>query len=96
MPFASRRARLEISHEDITWLTQLIQSRSEAAGRVQRAEILRRYNRGETVSSIASVLGTNRPKVERGISKALQLSVRMASYRRHSDGWYDLGEVQIE
>ena len=37
MPFASRRARLEISHEDITWLTQLTQSRSEAAGHVQRA-----------------------------------------------------------
>lgn len=78
MPFASRRARLEISNEDITWLTQLTQSRSAAAGRVQRAEILRRYNRGETVSSIASVLGTNRPKVERCISKALQLGVRMA------------------
>jgi transposase len=78
MPFASRRARLEISSEDITWLTQLTQSRSAAAGRVQRAEILRRYNRGETVSSIASVLGTNRPKVERCISKALQLGVRMA------------------
>jgi len=78
MPFVSRRAKLEISDEDVTWLTQLAQSRSEAAGRVQRAEILRRYYRGETVSSIAAALRTNRPKVERCISKALQLGVRMA------------------
>jgi transposase len=78
MPFASRRAKLEISDEDVTWLAQLAQSRSEAAGRVQRAEILRRYYRGETVSSIAAALRTNRPKVERCLSKALQLGVRMA------------------
>jgi transposase len=78
MPFASKRAKLEISEADVTWLKGLAQSRSAAAGRVQRAEILQRYNRGETVSSIAAALRTNRPKVERCISKALQLGVRMA------------------
>ena len=42
MPFVSRRAKLEPTAEEITLLQQLAQSRSEAAGRVQRAEILLR------------------------------------------------------
>jgi len=59
-------------------LEQLVQSRSESAGRVERAKILLRYYRGATVSSIAAELRTNRPRVERCISKALEIGVRMA------------------
>jgi transposase len=76
MPFVSRRAKLKLTEEEITWLEQLAQSRSEAAGRVQRAEILLRYHTGETVSAIAAALRTHRPKVERCIAKALELGVR--------------------
>jgi transposase len=78
MPFISRRAKLKLTEEEMTWLEQLAQSRSEAAGRVQRAEILLRYHTGETVSAIAAALRTHRPKVERCIAKALELGVRAA------------------
>ena len=78
MPFISRRAKLNLTEEEMTWLEQLAQSRSEAAGRVQRAEILLRYHSGETVSAIAAALPTHRPKVERCIAKALELGVRAA------------------
>jgi len=78
MPFVSRRAKLKLTSEERRLLQQLSQSRSEAAGRVQRAEILLRYYVGETVSGIAAQLRTNRPKVERCLVKALQLGVRSA------------------
>jgi len=78
MPFVSRRPRLDLTPEDSSWLQQLSQSRSEPAGRVQRAEILLRYHTGDTVSTIAAALGTNRPRVERCLAKALELGVRSA------------------
>ena len=59
-------------------LTALAQSRVEPAGRVQRASILLRYFGGDTVSQIARILGTNRPRVERCVSKALELGVAQA------------------
>jgi transposase len=78
MPFISRRPKLRLTEEDGDWLQQLSQSRSEAAGRVQRAQILLRYHTGDTVSAIAAALRTNRPRVERCIAKALELGVRSA------------------
>ena len=78
MPFSSRRAQLELSSEDKELLTRLSQSRSETAAKVQRAQVLLRYHSGETISSIARALLTNRPKVERCVSKALELGVRQA------------------
>jgi transposase len=78
MPFISRRPKLKLTEEERTWLQQLSQSRSQAAGQVQRAEMLLRYHAGETVSSIAATLRTNRPRVERCIAKALELGVRGA------------------
>jgi hypothetical protein len=45
---------------------------------VQRAEILLRYPRGETVSAIAAALWSNRPRIERCLRKALELGVREA------------------
>lgn len=78
MPFVSQRPKLRLTEEETNWLHQLSQSRSEAAGRVQRAEILLRYYHGETVSGIAAALRTNRPRVERCIAKGLELGVRGA------------------
>src|SRR5580658_3057273 len=78
MPFASTRATLKLADEDQKFLDRLSQSRSQPVARVQRAQILQRYSRGETVSAIAAALHTNRPKVERCISKALQLGLRAA------------------
>ncbi len=78
MPFISRRARLHLSDEDSSYLERLAQSRTEPAARVQRAQILLLYADGRTVSAIAAGLHTNRPKVERCISKSLELGVRAA------------------
>ncbi len=78
MPFVSRRAGLKLSDQETERLAALSQSRSEPAGRVQRASILLRYYGGDTVSKIARSLGTNRPRVERCVSKALELGVTQA------------------
>src|SRR5215470_17591007 len=78
MPFTSKRAKLNLSDEERAWLVQMSQSRSESVARVQRAQMLVRYAEGMTVSAIAASLNTNRPKVERCITKALQLGVRAA------------------
>ena len=78
MPFISRRAPLRLTGEDSGYLDRLVQSRTESAARVQRAQILQRYAEGQTVSAIAAALHTNRPKVERCVSKALELGVGAA------------------
>jgi transposase len=78
LPFLSRRAPLRLSESDAETLTALSQSRSEPAGRVQRASMLLRYRAGDSVSEIARSLGTNRPRVERCVSKALELGVAQA------------------
>ena len=78
MPFVSRRAQLRLGKDEIEMLTTLLQSRSQPAGRVQRASMLLRYYAGNTISEIARVLGTNRPRVERCVSKALDLGVARA------------------
>ena len=78
MPFVSRRAQLTLTDKEKEAVTALSQSRSEPAGRVQRAAILLRYHAGETVSGIARSLGTNRPRVERCVGKALDLGVMQA------------------
>jgi hypothetical protein len=75
MPFISQRAQLKLSSQDKQVLTRLSQSRTEPAAKVQRAQILLHYERGETISAIARALSTNRPKVERCVSKALELGV---------------------
>jgi len=78
MPFLSKRARLSLTDEDRGWLDQLAQSRTESVARVQRAQMLLRYAEGKTISAVAQALHTNRPRVERCVSKALELGVRAA------------------
>jgi transposase/uncharacterized protein YoaH (UPF0181 family) len=78
MPFTSERAKLVLSVLEQEELTALSHSRSEAASRVQRAQMLLAYASGETISSIARRLRTNRPKVERCVDKALQLGAKAA------------------
>ena len=78
MPFKSRRAPLILSEEEKEKLTIISKSRTEAKSKVERAKILLGYAKGETVSSIARYLHTNRPKVERCIDKALHFGVLTA------------------
>lgn len=78
MPFVSRRAALRLSPGEMEMLTAQVQSRGQPAGRVQRASMLLHYHAGKTVSEIARTLGTNRPRVERCLRKALELGVAQA------------------
>jgi len=78
MPFQSRRAPVHLSDEVREDLTTISRSRTEPAARVQRAQILLAYAAGESVSAIARRLGTNRPKVERCLDKALQFGALAA------------------
>lgn len=73
MPFASRRAALKLEAAMESRLTEISRSRTEPRQRVERAQMLLQYARGETVSAIARKMRTNRPKVERCLNKALQL-----------------------
>ena len=78
VPFASRRASLDLSDEMRSILEAVVRSRSESVQRVVRARILLAYADGRSVSAIARELQTNRPKVERCIDKGLQLGAPAA------------------
>lgn len=73
MPFQSTRAKLVLSAEVESRLKMLAHSRTEPAQRVERAQILLAYAAGEPINSVAQRLGTNRPKIERCVNKALQI-----------------------
>jgi len=78
VPFVSRRAPLHLSESQSEMLTKLSHSRSQPSGRVLQAAMLLRYHAGETISEIARALGTNRPRVERCVRKALEMGVSQA------------------
>jgi len=78
MPFISHRAKLNLSVEEIEKLDRIIHARTESVARIERAKMLLAYHQNETISSIAAQLITNRPKVERCISKALACGVEVA------------------
>jgi len=78
MPFVRRRAKLVLALEAEQALLALSQARTESVRRVERAHMMLAYAGGESVSSIARRLGTNRPKVERCIDKALELGPMVA------------------
>ena len=78
MPFVSNRAKLEVLAEDMDYLIQCSRSRSEGAAKVHRARVLLAYHQGESISTIAREMRTNRPKVERTVERALEYGVRSA------------------
>ena len=73
MPFRSQKAPLVLTPEMRNRLTAFSNSRSEPAHRVERAKVLLAYAAGDSISTIARRLQTNRPKVERSVKKALEL-----------------------
>jgi len=86
MPFVNTRAQLVLSAPDAVWPHLLGQSRTATAAKVQRAQILLRHCPRGPVSAIAAVLRTNRPKMERCLSKALQFGVRTDLARTRAAG----------
>jgi transposase len=73
MPFERTRARLVLTAEVESRLSTLAHSRTESAQQIERAQILLAYAAGESISAMARRLGTNRPKIERCVDKALQI-----------------------
>lgn len=78
MPFKSSRAELVLDAETREDLEALSVSYTAPAAHVERAKILLAYADGESVSAIARRLGTNRPKVDRTIDRALRFGVSRA------------------
>lgn len=72
MSFVSKRAKLKLTKEEIEKLKKISKSRKEEKRKVDRSQMLLYYNEGVTVSEIARLLRTNRPRVERSIDKALE------------------------
>src|ERR1022692_1212493 len=76
MARASKRPRLVLTIEEKQYVDQLSQSRTAAVRDVQRAQILGRYQSGETVSEISRALRMTRKSVLKWIDKALQMGVK--------------------
>ena len=75
MPRASKRPALVLTAEEKEYLDQLRQSRTAAMRDVQRAQILWRYQSGETVAQIARAVNMTRNSALKWIDKALQVGV---------------------
>jgi len=71
MPLRRKRAKLLLDSDVRDKLQKVSNSRTEPASAVERSKILLEYVEGKSISSIARDFGTNRPKVERCIDKAL-------------------------
>jgi transposase len=72
----SKRPGLVLTAEEKEYLDQLRQSRTAAVRDMQRAQILWRYQAGETVSQIARALKITRKSVLKWIDKALQMGIK--------------------
>ncbi|MEK7994188.1 MAG: IS630 family transposase [Planctomycetota bacterium] len=78
MPFESKRAALVLDEETRMTLEQISRARTEPNHRVERARMMLSYAAGESVSAVARALSTNRPRVERCLSKALEMGAMAA------------------
>ena len=76
MARVSKRPKLVLTVDEQKHLDQLRTSRTAAVRDVQRAQILWRYQGGETVSEIARALKMTRKSVLKWIDKALQMGVK--------------------
>lgn len=73
MPFQRIKPILQLTPDLKEQLTAISRSRKEQIHRVERAQILLYYAEGESVSSIAHKMVTNRFKVNYCVNKALEL-----------------------
>ena len=86
MPFVSKRPKLKLSEKDLEILRLASRSRAMPLRTVERAKMILAYQDGATISAIARSIGTNRPKVERTIDKALAFGVKVALEDLHREG----------
>src|SRR5580693_5593417 len=74
----SGRPKLILSPEQKEELARLSHARGSPAREVQRAQILCRFEAGETVTQIARALKTSRPSVRKWVDKALAMGAAAA------------------
>src|ERR1035437_3238815 len=74
----SRRPKLILSPEQKEELARLSHARGSPAREVQRAQILCRFEAGETITQIARALKTTRPSVRKWVDKALAMGASAA------------------
>jgi hypothetical protein len=74
----SGRPKLILSAEQKEELARLSHSRGSPAREVQRAQILCRFEAGETITEIAGALKTTRPSVRKWVDKALAMGASAA------------------
>ena len=86
MPKPSKKQPLKMNENDLKELQRIKKSRTESKSRNERATMMLMYNQGVTISEIARIFNTNRPKVERLIKKALELGVIAALDDLHRTG----------
>lgn len=80
----SSRTKLILSVEQKEELVRLSHARGSPAREVQRAQILCRYEAGETITDIARALNTTRPSVRKWVDKALEMGPAAAL----KDSWH--------
>jgi len=74
----SGRPKLILSPEQKEELARLSHARGSPAREVQRAQILCRFEAGETITQIARALKTSRPSVRKWVDKALAMGASAA------------------
>lgn len=86
MPFKNRRAPLILDADVRDELTRISRSRTEPVHRSERALILLGFADGESVSTLARRMGTNRPRIDRTIARALEVGVKPSLNDIHRPG----------
>lgn len=78
MPFKSKRPKLKLTTQERNDVIKVSKSRKESKSRTERAQMLLNYSEGRSINSIAKLLNTNRPKIERTVDKALEYGAHTA------------------
>ncbi len=78
MPFKSKRPKIELTKKEELELEKISKSRTKKKAHIERAKILLLYSKGNSINSISKKLGTNRPKIERTVDRAIYYGVMTA------------------
>jgi transposase len=74
----TRRPKLALSPDQLSELQQLSQSRTAPLREAQRAQMVCRYHKGETITAISQAMGITRKSVRKWIDKALAMGPEAA------------------
>jgi len=74
----TRRPKLTLNADQLSELLQLSQSRTAPLREAQRAQMLCRYHKGETITAISRAMGITRKSVRKWIDKALAMGPEAA------------------